>query len=104
MSDKDLDQQFDLAIRKDDALDAKLFEPPRWKGGPVICHQANLPAFSSRELALAWLSAPNKTNPQYEVRHVEKIWQCDFCKWWHMDIKPRDPAGSSSGQGRSSKA
>lgn len=99
----DLDNQLDRAIRIYDALDASRFEPARWPGGPVICHKSNLPAFATREVALGWHSEPNKTNPQYEVRLVKSVWQCDFCRWWHMDIKPRDPAGSSSGIGRSSK-
>jgi len=99
----DLDADFDKAVQKDDALDAKRFESPRWKGGPLICHVENLPAFPSQDAAIGWLTLPAKTNPLYDVRPIRKLWQCDHCKWWHMLIKPRDPAGSSSGTGRTSK-
>jgi len=101
----ELDKQFELAIRKDDAsdFDASRFEPARWPGGPIICLKENLPAFTSKEAALDYHRGPNKTNPQYEVRLIKKIGKCGFCGWWHMVIKPRDPAGSSSGVGRSSK-
>ena len=101
--DDELDQRLSYAVANDDRADAKRFNPPRWKGGPVICQQVNLPAFPSKEAAIGWLTAPNKTNPQYEPSRIKKLWQCDFCKWWHMETQPRDPAGSSSGQGRSSK-
>jgi len=75
-----------------------LFEKkPRWPGAPPICIAVNLPALDT----LADLNSFLKKNGP--ACKVEQTWQCETCKKWHAKTQPPDPAGSSSGVGRSSK-
>ena len=74
-----------------------IFDHPRWPGGPLICPIENLPAFDTR----ATLDHFHKTNgPSCKVI---RTWQCDHCHHWHMETTAPDPAGGSSGTGRSTK-
>jgi len=55
----------------------KLFGAPRWKGGPRICMESNLPAF--------------RTIGDHTLFHdslapgviVHRVYQCETCKNWH---------------------
>lgn len=72
-------------------------EKARWAGGPKICSEANLPAFVDE----ASMRAFHKANgPSCKVL---KEWECAACGHWHMKTLAPDPAGASSGNGRSSK-
>jgi hypothetical protein len=73
-------------------------DPPRWKGGSVICRKANLPAFETRAEAKAYhdqIGGPRCA--------VYKVWQCAYCQGWHYLSSAPDPTGGSSGTGRSHK-
>lgn len=70
---------------------------PRWRGGPEICTAANLPAFKTREEMKAFHA---KNGPSCKVL---REFECRECGHWHMTTVAPDPAGSSSGVGRSSK-
>lgn len=73
-------------------------QKPRWAGGPKICARANLPAFESAESMRAF----HKSNgPSCKVL-LE--WECTGCGHWHNYTLAPDPAGGSSGTGRSSKS
>jgi hypothetical protein len=75
----------------------KLFSGPNWPGGPLTCRAAHLPAFESPKALNAFAKEycpSGKAGP---------IWQCRVCRQFHCDIKAPDPAGASSGSGRSSK-
>jgi len=67
---------------------------PRWKGAPLICLQARLPAFETKEAYNAW---------HHPGVHVKRIWKCSFCKYYHADTVAPSPAGDSSGSGRNTK-
>lgn len=72
-------------------------EEPRWPNGPAICEVANLPAFETEpELQKFHLA----TGPSCKVL---RVWHCEHCEGWHMETTAPDPAGGSSGTGRSSK-
>lgn len=72
----------------------ELFEPPRWPGGPLICVAVNLPAFPTKEEALAFHEKNGPGN------RITRIGQCETCKYWHYLVKPRPPSGDSSGSSR----
>jgi hypothetical protein len=75
-----------------------IFEPiPRWPGSPSICIEANLPAFETQEMSESFRS---ENGPSCKVL---RVWQCDWCGLWHMQTQAPDPAGKSSGTGRSQK-
>jgi hypothetical protein len=74
-----------------------VLDPPRWPGGPSICPAENLPALES----LAALKVFHETNSPSCI--VLRQWQCPHCQSWHAETMPPDPAGQSSGSGRSSK-
>jgi hypothetical protein len=70
-------------------------EKPRWPGGPKICPVVNLPAFVDSKALDEFL----KTNaPSCKVVHKG---QCKHCGHWHAKTVAPDPAGASSGNGRS---
>jgi hypothetical protein len=69
----------------------------RWPGGPKICPAENLPAFQTAAGLDGFLKA---NSPSCKV--VSK-WQCATCGHWHAYTIAPDPAGGSSGTGRSSK-
>lgn len=71
------------------------FEPARWKGGPLICKAENLPAFETPSDLLAFHASDCPSC------NIVEQWQCKACGWWHFDAMAPDPAGSSSGTGRS---
>lgn len=78
---------------------AEIFEPtPRWPGGPPHCHAANLPAFPTEKALDAFLK---KNSPSC---HVIWKWLCNKCQHWHARTSAPDPAGQSSGTGRSQKS
>lgn len=104
-----LDAQFDTAVAHDDANDKWkppaqtepiLIENPVWKGCPLICQVAWLPAFDSKQAAIDWHEAPGKGNPLYEPNRIVKIGKCKACGKWHFKAKPRPPSGATSGTGR----
>lgn len=75
-----------------------ILSPPRWSDGPPICVAENLPAFKDPKA----IDAYHKANcPGASI--VAK-WQCRACALWHFDATGPDPAGSSSGTGRSAGA
>lgn len=77
---------------------AGVFEKkPRWPGAPPICEKANLPAFPSKEAYMHW---HERNGPGCSVK---RVWECDACGWYHADTVAPDPAGASSGTGRSNK-
>lgn len=73
---------------------SKLFDPPRWQGGPVICIEANLPAFPSAKDAEAFHKANGSLNA------MSNLHRCEVCDWWHYDSQNYGPAGASSGTTR----
>jgi hypothetical protein len=77
---------------------AHLFEDkPRWNGAPLVCLAANRMAFDNR----AELAAFREANaPRLGL---VKVWRCKICGALHYIPKSPDPAGESSGTGRSSK-
>jgi len=70
---------------------------PRWKNAPPICLEANLPSFPTKEAYQHWHEC---NGPSCAVK---RVWLCDFCKHYHADTVAPNPAGNSSGTGRSSK-
>lgn len=77
---------------------SELFEPtPRWPGAPPICEATNRLAFQSRA---DWEFFHRANGPSCKVK---KVWLCPHCEHWHAITVAPDPAGSSSGSGRSSK-
>jgi hypothetical protein len=72
-------------------------EKPRWPGGPKICPTANLPAFTSKDGLSRFLKA---NGPSCKVL---REYLCESCGHWHAHTSAPDPAGGSSGNGRSSK-
>jgi hypothetical protein len=70
---------------------------PRWPNGPKICAAENLPAFETAKDLAAFLA---KNAPSCKV---VKKWQCQACGHFHAYTVAPDPAGGSSGTGRSSK-
>ena len=75
-----------------------LFETrPRWSGAPPVCVHANRMAFKT----LDELTAFRETNAP--GLGLIKKWLCAVCRHWHHIGKAPDPAGASSGTGRSSK-
>ena len=75
-----------------------LFEgKPRWPGAPPVCLAENRLAFKSVAELMDWRE---RNSPRCSIK---KVWLCDVCKHWHHIGKAPDPAGSSSGTGRSSK-
>jgi hypothetical protein len=77
-------------------MNARL-EKPRWPGGPKICSVENLPAFETVD---AWRAFHKANGPSCKIL---KEWQCEACGHWHARTSAPDPAGASSGNGRSSK-
>ena len=56
-------------------MNTKLLDPPRGKGGPLICLVANLPAFPSESASIAF---NNESHLPVLAR-----WQCPACGGWH---------------------
>lgn len=73
-------------------------EKPRWPGAPPICIAANLPAFPSKSDLDAFL---RRNGPSCKV---VRAGVCGACNHWHAETIAPDPAGGSSGNGRSSKS
>lgn len=69
-------------------------DPPRWKGGPPICPDENLPAFVDATEAKGFHArcCPGS--------RVTRSWHCRFCGHIHFEAKPRSPSGDSSGSSR----
>lgn len=78
-------------------MSALFEEKSRAKNIPPICLHANLPSHASKADYYAW---HERWGPGCKVH---KVWECEVCKMWHAETSPPDPAGSSSGTGRSSK-
>jgi len=75
------------------ALESK----PRGPNIPLVCIATNLPAHPSAKHYNAW-------HEQFGTScKVHRVWQCESCGMWHAETSAPDPAGSSSGTGRSSK-
>jgi hypothetical protein len=72
-------------------------DPPRWPKGPPICKTENLPALPTEKA----LDDFNKANGP--ACKVVRKWQCWACEHWHAETVAPDPAGGSSGTGRSSR-
>lgn len=74
-----------------------VFDPPRFKGSPVICTATNRPAHYTQADAKAFLArfAPDC--------HVLEIWLCNYCDRWHTRSVAPSPSGSSSGTTRFAK-
>lgn len=70
---------------------------PRWPGGPKICPLANLPAFTTSDALRSFLK---NNGPSCKV---VLEWECTGCGHWHAETSAPDPAGASSGNGRSGK-
>lgn len=78
-------------------MSATLIHNPVWRNGPKVCSFTMLPAFETQ----AALRAFHKANgPSVKVLREGK---CRECGHWHMATQAADPAGGSSGVGRSSK-
>lgn len=58
-------------------MSEKVFDPPRWRGGPTICITANLPAFET-EKALAQFHEANGPGTS-----IHEQWKCEACDCWH---------------------
>lgn len=71
-------------------------DPPRWKNGPPICREFNLPHFATRAEMKAFRES------FCGVAAVE--WKCPACSGWHYWQKPRPPSGDSSNTGRHYRA
>lgn len=79
-------------------VSAPLFEDkPRWPGAPRVCLATNMLAF---ETLAAWEKFHRENGPSCKVR---RVWRCETCGRYHADTVAPDPAGGSSGTGRSSK-
>lgn len=78
------------------AWNEALFEPGRFPGCPVICLQANLPAFGNREEALRWHDQTGGDR----CKLTKKPWLCASCNSWHYLSRAPAPAGGSSGTER----
>ena len=74
-------------------MDAELFDPPRWPGGPFICIAANLPSFETA-------AAARNMNRTLEGDSVDETWECKACGMTHAGHKYRPPSGATSGSGR----
>lgn len=74
-----------------------LTKNPVWPTGPKICPATNLPAFETRAALRAFRMA---NGPSVKVLR-EGL--CGECGHWHMATSAPDPAGASSGMGRSAK-
>lgn len=72
-------------------------EPPRWKNGPEICEQENLPAFECKSHLLKWHAE------KCPGAHIIRIGRCRFCGMFHAQTVARGPGGESSGTGRFNK-
>jgi hypothetical protein len=66
---------------------------PVWRNCPPLCDLTNLPAFET------WKDA-DAFNKRDGDPSILLKWQCSYCHGWHYWIKPRSPAGDSSGSGR----
>jgi len=77
---------------------AHLFsEQPPFRGAPLVCLAANRMAFDNR----AQMTECREANaPRLGL---VKVWRCKVCGCLHYIPKSPDPAGESSGTGRSSK-
>jgi len=70
---------------------------PLWKSGPLICSEANLPAFESNEEMMLFIA---RNGPSC---FVVRTWICEFCGQFHARTLAPDPSGISSGTGRNHK-
>lgn len=81
-------------------MSTELFEAkPRWKGAPPICIAANLMAFKTR----SDLDEYRSSIGMEAYGFVKQPWKCEKCNHLHYVGKVPNPAGDSSGTGRSSK-
>ncbi len=72
-------------------MNSKLLDPPRWKDGPPICIQANLPAFPTE-------SAAREFNDAHGHLPVLTRWECKACGGWHhWTTAPTDSNGAFKG-------
>jgi hypothetical protein len=80
-------------------MKAEVFESkPRWPGAPPICLHTNLPAFDSMD-DYGKFEKKNMPGAKALIK-----WNCSKCGKVHVwTIGASDPAGASSGTGRSSK-
>lgn len=74
-----------------------LFKNPVWKDGPTLCGATNLPAFETEKDAREFMK--NNT-PRASI---DLIYRCHSCGHIHVQAHGPDPAGDSSGTGRSAK-
>lgn len=78
--------------------DPKLFESkPRFRDAPPICLKTNLLAYISRAVLDKFVFHTCPSCP------AKKVWTCEHCKLLHAEHGVPNPAGDSSGKGRSTK-
>jgi len=76
-----------------------IFEPtPRWKNAPKFCIAAHRMAFATEKELHAFRSKIGMS-----AYPIKKLWKCEHCDCFHYDGCAPNPAGDSSGTGRSSK-
>ena len=71
-------------------LRPEILEPARWRGGPLICPSANLPAFESARACRDFMD-------NLPAVKVDRIWQCEQCGGFHAVSHIRASSGDSSG-------
>jgi hypothetical protein len=62
-------------------------EAPRWRGGPPICNQENLPYFATLEEL--WRFHEERNLLGVGVKMVKGPWQCAYCGGYHYDSRSK---------------
>lgn len=75
-------------------MNNEMLELPRWKNGPPICLEANLPAFPTWDDAKKFMEAHCGSDVVN--------WRCKVCGGWHYWANAKPPSGTSSGSSRRS--
>lgn len=75
-------------------MNSEIFEAARWPGGPLICQEANLPAFETLDDLYAFQEKLGNGT------HRDKPYACEFCGWFHYHSIAMGPGGESSGESR----
>jgi len=71
---------------------------PRWKNAPKFCIATHRMAFATEKELHAFRSKIGMS-----AYPTGKVWKCETCAHFHYDGATPNPAGDSSGTGRSSK-
>ncbi len=66
-----------------DSVLAVVLEAPRWRGGPEVCREANLPAFAGEKAAQKFHAANGGS-----WLGMSKLWRCEACGRWHYTSVP----------------